>query len=263
MSNSRRGYRDKSHRSELCPDGGTFRLDMSTDTDTLDPNQASKDLRNFDFSGRDLSDFDFSHTDLRGANFSHCTLHAANFSGADIRGTVFTGASFYDPAFREAFIEDPLNPRDKFPRWTWHDEHCECYGKTDDDGNDLRCSDFQHFADERVNKVWERPESNFMGVYLIAWNDNNALERVIEMFYEDRTVDGWTWRELDFESTKFIDVIWSINWSRWAHNEAAFFLSALHDETTVWPDQEHLDDFPYWNQPNRVDWSLIGVFVDE
>ena len=229
---------------------------MSIDNIDNDTNQSSKDLRNFDFSGRELSGFDFSRADLRGADFTGCRLHGTNFAEADIRGTVFTDAQFYDPALRGVATEC-LNEITS--------EHCDdCI---DGDG----CSELSHFLSATVNwVVWDRPDSRFMGTYGEEqgdWWDGEALEAVVlpllpddEMVVDDTEVD-YVMSEL--WSSEMCAVTDSIYWSRFAHNATAFLVHAVHDETTVWPGDEHLKDFPFWNQPDHVAWSPIGTFCDE
>ena len=59
--------------------------------------------------------------------------------------------------------------------------------------------------------------------------------------------------------TGFLTLWKSFSRSFYMHNSAACFDPCEYNSSTIWPHSDHLSDYPIWNSPPLLEWSLGGL----
>ena len=229
-------------------------------------NLSHQELSNFNFEGLDLRGADFHGANLTNAKFDNAILHGCNFLETNLNGASFRNCEFY--AAESVYTnEDFETERDQLV-------------------SDWSLYAGREFMEDQINNIFEEPELRpweasardfYEGVFsdnsgLFWWptsthyndqeEDYNAPRWAdLQMLFNMYTClphvgDDLTW---DVFNSKEFDTLWE-SWMRSIrmHNSSACFDLCEFNDATVWPNRNHLDDYPIWNTPPTLIWSRCG-----
>lgn len=228
---------------------------------------SSRDLRGLDFSGLDLRDATFEACDLQGASFRGTILDRVNFSYANLVGVDFTGARFYDPEYAyddndfESDVDDFIDDKQLeayFERWEV---------QSTGGGDGLGADETTEVDPDEINGTL--PDSKpwaFLDRWFGLFNFRE-VSRFIDQPWMDAVrvdfVEGIQLAHLyGVSESDGLGFLQSWRRSMAMLDDCAFFVDCSHDTTTIWPDQDHLRDFPFLNQPPGKKWSATGLMAE-
>ncbi len=225
-----------------------------------------RNLKGWDFRGLDLRYSDFHGSDLSNAKFDGAILHGANFLHTKVNSASFSGCEFFDPA----------------DQYTIHH-----FQKAQNDAYEAIQAEMNKRNEQKsLNGMFDEPESMLSleraeDFYEIIFTTEVIQSYPVSNHYRDSTPHGRAqvpnWADPNFFFDAYSDAIvhdengsllwdtfnskkFQTLWESWfrsvnMHNKAACFDLCEYDGNTIWPPVEHLDDYPIWNTPPKLEWS--------
>lgn len=229
-------------------------------------NLSHQELSNFNFEGLDLRGANFHGANLTNAKFDNAILHGCNFLETNLNGASFRNCEFY--AAESVYTNENFEAErvQLFSDWS------------SDASQDFMMSQINNIILEPDLIPWRGSAQDFRdgifsyGSILFPWptsihyNDQNGNYKDLHWADDDLLYhmfsciqpeeDEQTWDV--FESKDFL-TIWE-SWMRSVHmhNSSACFDLCEFNVATVWPNRNHLDDYPIWNMPPTLIWSRCG-----
>ena len=228
-----------------------------------------------DFSNQDLSYSDFHGSSLQGANFTGSILYGANFVSTNLIGAVFTGAKLIDPSvpFTNKELSDFQQEGEDIVVWeqdnlridAWPDDDqgyifvdgppaglsgdvAELYDSLFTTGRLFRWPESRHF---RATETTRKPAWFFVDTWDLFCASTDDPYRVFEDGMEFFFTEPWQ----AFEQSWIRSYV--------LHNATACFAMCEHNQSTIWPDAEQISDYPIFNCPPALVWSLVGTSTDD